>query len=116
MLCALNTAAKRLLGVCVVLTGATLAVYAQQQRPSADRSGAGNRAAAGADQGASPESKPLTFDTAIQHIVFIIKENRSFNEMFGAFEGITSGPISTGQIFALGVTPDVMPRDMGHTW
>ena len=54
----------------------------------------------------------------IQHIVFIIKENRSFDNYFGTFpgaNGATSGPISTGQTIALGHTPDRV-RDMGHSW
>ncbi|HEV2379546.1 MAG TPA: FG-GAP-like repeat-containing protein [Terriglobia bacterium] len=58
--------------------------------------------------------------SAIQHIVFIIKENRTFDEMFGTFggnaDGATSATISTGQVIPLGHTPDVTPRDLGHTW
>ncbi|MBZ5705188.1 MAG: choice-of-anchor D domain-containing protein [Acidobacteriia bacterium] len=49
----------------------------------------------------------------------MIKENRSFDNMFGAFpgaRGATSGPISTGQVLQLQRTPDVMPRDLCHTW
>ena len=57
----------------------------------------------------------------ITHIVFIIKENRSFDNMFGTFPGLgafgaTSGKISTGQVLQLQHTPDVMPRDLCHTW
>jgi phospholipase C len=54
----------------------------------------------------------------IQHIIFIIKENRSFDNYFGTFpgaNGATSGPISTGSVIPLGHTPD-MVRDMGHDW
>src|SRR5215470_16111606 len=54
----------------------------------------------------------------IQHIVFIIKENRSFDNYFGTFpgaNGATSGTISTGQVIPLGHTPDRV-RDMGHTY
>jgi phospholipase C len=54
----------------------------------------------------------------IQHIVFIIKENRSFDNYFGTFagaNGATSGPISTGSTIPLGHTPD-RSRDMGHSW
>ena len=57
--------------------------------------------------------------TPIQHIVFIIKENRSFDNYFGTFpgaNGATSGPISTGQVIPLGHTPDVTPNDPGHGW
>ena len=54
----------------------------------------------------------------IQHIVFIIKENRSFNSYFGTFPGVngaTSGPVSNGSIVTLNHLPDRV-RDMGHTW
>jgi len=66
----------------------------------------------------SERGKPADFASAIQHIVFIVKENRSFDEMFGHFPGenVTTGTLSTGQVITLGTTPDVTPRDMGHTW
>lgn len=54
----------------------------------------------------------------IQHIVFIIKENRSFNSYFGTFPGVTgvtSGPVSNGSTVTLNHLPDRV-RDMGHTW
>jgi phospholipase C len=58
--------------------------------------------------------------TVIQHIVFIMKENRSFDNYFGTFpgaNGATSAPISTGQTINLGHTPDATPRDIaGHGW
>ncbi len=53
----------------------------------------------------------------IQHIVFIIKENRTFDTYFGTFpgaDGATSGTISTGQTIPLGHTPDRTPHDIGH--
>lgn len=54
----------------------------------------------------------------IQHIVFIIKENHSFDNYFGTFpgaNGATTGKISTGQVLFLGHTPD-QSRDLGHTY
>jgi len=54
----------------------------------------------------------------IQHIVFIIKENRSFDNYFGTFpgaDGATSGTVSNGTVRTLGHTPDRV-RDMGHGW
>lgn len=54
----------------------------------------------------------------IQHIVFIIKENRSFDNYFGTFpgaDGATSGKVSNGNTMTLGHTPDRV-RDMGHGW
>jgi phospholipase C len=53
----------------------------------------------------------------IQHIVFIVKENRSFDNYFGQFpgaDGATSGTISTGQQIALAHTPDQTTRDIDH--
>jgi phospholipase C len=55
--------------------------------------------------------------TQIQHIVFIIKENRSFDEYFGTLQGVdgaTQGTISTGQVIPLGRSPDMTPADIGH--
>ncbi|HEV2379464.1 MAG TPA: alkaline phosphatase family protein [Terriglobia bacterium] len=72
-----------------------------------------------AGQGMLEAAGPTDFQSAIQHIVFIVKENRSFDQMFGTFpgaDGATSGTISTGQVLPLGLTPDAIPRDMGHTW
>ena len=55
----------------------------------------------------------------IQHIVFIVKENRSFDEYFGTFpgaNGATTGLTSTGQVIPLGQTNDAMPNDICHDW
>ena len=55
----------------------------------------------------------------IQHIVFIVKENRSFDNYFGTFpgaDGATTGVISTGEEVELGHSPDQTPRDLGHEW
>lgn len=59
------------------------------------------------------------FRSKIQHIVYIIKENRSFDNYFGTFpgaEGATSGVISTGERIPLGHTPDRTAHDLGHAW
>jgi phospholipase C len=55
----------------------------------------------------------------IQHIVFIVKENRSFDNMFGTYPGVngaTTGTISTGQVIPLGHDGDRVARDMDHSW
>jgi phospholipase C/archaellum component FlaF (FlaF/FlaG flagellin family) len=57
--------------------------------------------------------------TAIQHFVFIVKENRTFDNMFGTYPGAiaaTTGSISTGEVIPLAHAPDVYPRDIGHGW
>src|SRR5438093_5278738 len=53
----------------------------------------------------------------IQKIVFIIKENRSFDHYFGTFpgaDGATSGRTSKGQSVSLAHSPDITPYDLGH--
>jgi phospholipase C len=55
----------------------------------------------------------------IQHVVFIIKENRSFDQYFGTFpgaNGATTGKLHTGQVVTLGHTPDPPAHDIGHEW
>jgi phospholipase C len=55
----------------------------------------------------------------IQHVVFIIKENRSFDQYFGQFpgaNGATTGQISTGATIPLSHTPDQTTRDIDHGW
>lgn len=55
----------------------------------------------------------------IKHIIFIIKENRSFDQYFGTFpgaNGATTATLHTGQVITLGHTPDKPKHDMGHEW
>ena len=55
----------------------------------------------------------------IQHIVFLVKENRSFDQYFGTFagaNGATKAKIHTGAVMPLGHTPDKPKHDMGHEW
>ncbi len=55
----------------------------------------------------------------IQHVVFIVKENRTFDHYFGAFPGVdgaSAGTISTGQSIPLQRAPDQTIYDIDHTW
>jgi phospholipase C len=68
---------------------------------------------------APTEAQLAGLRSKIQHIVFIIKENRSFDHMFGTFpnaDGATSGHISTGEEMVLRRAADRTPRDLGHEW
>jgi phospholipase C len=61
---------------------------------------------------------PGSFDK-IQHIVYLVKENHSFDSMFGLFpgaHGATQGRTSTGQVIQLQRLPDPPPNDIGHDW
>jgi phospholipase C len=69
--------------------------------------------------GNTPAGNPAGNINVIQHVVFIVKENRSFDNMFGAFpgaNGATHATISTGAVIPLGLHPDVMNRDVDHLW
>ncbi len=55
----------------------------------------------------------------IKHVVFVIKENRSFDSYFGTFpgaNGATTGVASNGQVIPLIHEPDALSRDIGHDW
>jgi len=69
---------------------------------------------------AQKTARPAADLSSINHFIFIVKENRSFDNLFGLFEpppyGATTGVISTGQVIPLGRTPDVTPRDIDHGW
>ncbi len=72
----------------------------------------------------SPQSAPLSGlairgINLIQHIVFIIKENRTFDNIFGAVpgaNGATSGKTSKGQSMPLIHQSIRMPQDIDHGW
>ncbi len=54
----------------------------------------------------------------IKHIVFILKENHTFDNYFGTFpgaDGVTSGKIHTGRTVPLGRAPNFVAKDIGHS-
>lgn len=73
---------------------------------------------AGVSSVAEAQSSNRSGLSVIQHVVFLIKENRTFDNYFGTFsgaDGVTSGPISTGQTIPLGPSPDATyPLDPEH--
>ena len=74
---------------------------------------------AAVDVWAQERNAPLADITAIQHIVFIIKENRTFDSMFGTYpgaNGATTAILSTGQVIPLPHEPDAISRDLDHSW
>ncbi|MBA2273208.1 MAG: hypothetical protein H0W21_04790, partial [Actinobacteria bacterium] len=53
----------------------------------------------------------------IEHVVFLIKENRTFDNYFGRYpgaDGASRGRISTGESIELRVATDVLTHDLGH--
>jgi hypothetical protein len=71
------------------------------------------------DAGGHPHKKlrVLNTGTPIKHVVIIVKENRTFDNMFGRFpgaDGTTTGVLSDGRRIPLRRAPDVYPHDLGH--
>ena len=61
--------------------------------------------------GAAPSDHP------IRHVVFIIKENRTFDHFFGRYpgaDGATTGRTLDGSVVPLRPAPDVQPHDITH--
>jgi phospholipase C len=55
----------------------------------------------------------------IHHIVFIVKENRTFDNYFGTFpgaDGATCGAIHTGEVIPLSRQPDKLAHDIDHSY
>jgi phospholipase C len=70
-------------------------------------------------ESSSPSNSRPAASSRIQHIVFIVKENRSFDNYFGKFpgaNGATSGTLSNGSVIPLAHGSDPYPHDMGHLW
>ena len=60
---------------------------------------------------AAPDGNP------IEHVVFVIKENRTFDNYFGRYpgaDGATEGMTSTGETVRLTEATDVLTPDLGH--
>jgi phospholipase C len=70
--------------------------------------------------GTPPARAPIVVDgarTPIRHIVFIVKENRSYDNLFGLFpggDGTRTGRTADGRVVPLRPLPDVQ-NDLQHT-
>lgn len=55
----------------------------------------------------------------VKHIVFIVKENRTFDNYFGTYpgaDGAVTGQLSTGAVIPLAPAPDRTPHDIDHSY
>jgi phospholipase C len=80
---------------------------------------AGVNAAGGSGTVARAEQVPGGEVVPIEKVVFIVKENRTFDNMFGRFpdaNGATSGHRSDGRQVALTRAPDVYTHGIGHSF
>lgn len=68
---------------------------------------------------AAPTEQALAAPDRIKHIVFIIKENRTFDHYFGRYpgaDGVTKGTLSSGRVIDLRRAKDMMTHDLGHSF
>jgi phospholipase C len=64
-----------------------------------------------------PASALTEDEIPIKKVVFIIKENRTYDHMFGRYpggDGARTGEYNDGTVVELGRAPDVYPHDIGH--
>src|SRR5918994_1516996 len=110
----------------IVLTS----VLAWQFWPSAGQERNGTTEPGGNPNG-SPSGSPdpgRTEDAPIEHVIFLVKENRSFDHYFGTYpgaEGATEGgtiadcsatEFQDGPVVPLRDAPLVLPHDLGHAF
>ncbi|MBI2238770.1 MAG: hypothetical protein HYU54_09655 [Actinobacteria bacterium] len=84
---------------------------AEGQSGPAAGNGGKDRASPTASPGFLPETVP------IEHVVFMVKENRTFDTYFGKYpgaNGATVGYTLDGREIPLKPAPDVMPHDITH--
>jgi phospholipase C len=75
--------------------------------------GSGSPSGPGTSPSATPPENP------IKHVIFIVKENRSYDNYFGRYpgaEGATTGKTLEGKTVQLKVAKDVQPRDLNHSF
>jgi phospholipase C len=64
-----------------------------------------------------PPKASLPDDVPIDHVVFIVKENRTYDTIFGTYpgaDGATQGKTLDGRTVPLGPAPDVMTAPLTH--
>src|SRR5215471_12382586 len=73
----------------------------------------------GGQGGNTADNRSAQNITAIQHTVFIIKENHTFDNYFGTFpeaDGATSGLTSAGQMVPLTPMPNIYQERLCNGW
>src|SRR5437762_1275015 len=87
---------------------------APSSSPSSSRTAPATPAAGSSTSSASP-----TTPTPIDHVVFIVKENRAFDHYFGTYpgaDGATTGKTHDGRTVPLKPAPDIEPIDLPHSF
>ena len=108
----------------VVLT----AIIAWQFWPSSGQERGQTPTPGGTPSGSPSRSPAANPDSPIEHVIFLVKENRSFDHYFGTYpgaEGATEGgtiedcnatTFQDGPVVPLTEAPLVLPHDLGHAF
>jgi phospholipase C len=87
---------------------------------SASEAGAGDAGDAGSDTGVPLDAgPPHTAKFPVKHVIFFVKENRTFDIYFGKFpgaNGATTGTLCNGQTIPLQPMLDRSSPDITHAW
>jgi phospholipase C len=111
------------LAVCALVAAAVLVIRSggfgkAAVGPGATPNGSGQRS--GSPSGGSPSASGGTNGTnPIKHVVFILKENRSFDNYFATYpgaDGTTTGKTLGGKTVPLTRAPDVVSQDICHAF
>ncbi len=110
--------------VTIAVAAAALLIAACTSSPPARQAAAGpsGQTGAGTPQPAgsplpSPLPQAIPANQAIKHVIFVVKENRSFDSYFGAYpgaDGASTGVTFDGKTVPLKKAPDVEPHDISH--
>jgi phospholipase C len=71
------------------------------------------------DSGPGADAAPHTASLPIKHVIFLVKENRTFDVYFGRYpgaNGTTTGKLSDGGSIPLGPLYDRSSPDISHAW
>ncbi|HEV8572098.1 MAG TPA: alkaline phosphatase family protein [Actinomycetota bacterium] len=102
-----------LAAVAVVLAWPLRPDGARAPQPTEPDSAADDRSPDGPEPSVAPTEGPIP----IKHIIFMIKENRSFDNYFGRYpgaHGATTGKTIDDRVVPLRTAPDIYPHDIAH--
>jgi phospholipase C len=110
------------IGAVVVVRGGINASSSPRTNPPPSSGGSGSTGGSSSGghsstPGASSSNAPGQPGNPIKHVIFINKENRSFDNYFGKYpgaDGATTGKLSTGQVVPLEKAHDVIKHDICH--
>jgi phospholipase C len=117
-----------LVAACAALTGwmsgcgataTTASIPGSEEAGTAEGSTSNDDGASAMDGGGAIDATPHIASLPIKHVVFLVKENRTYDVYFGRFDGgngATTGKIHTGATVDLQPLEDRSTPDINHSW